>query len=146
MGKYKSGQSSKEYHSDRCERLRQLYLVGAGGRCVHCGCTDLDVLQFDHINPATKSFTLGKSWTLKPERMVAEMSRRQFVSARIGVHFASTNGECRRLLIVKISDRTRSGVPIFKQWGCRSVRRLDRAGERHLHTGVDTRGRSWLGG
>lgn len=54
----------------RYQRQKQRALAHLGGKCVRCGTTD--DLEFDHINPETKSFTitghLSESWArIQPE-------------------------------------------------------------------------------
>lgn len=53
--------SSKEYHREynrkRYHAKRKAYIEKLGGKCVSCG--SVDELQFDHINPEDKSFSVG---------------------------------------------------------------------------------------
>lgn len=48
----------KQYHNRRAS-----FLVELGGECVECG--SLDRLEFDHINPAEKSFNVGSNMVSK---------------------------------------------------------------------------------
>lgn len=48
---------------------RNRYIELKGGVCVHCGSADR--LQFDHIDPSTK--TVRYLWSLSNERLDAEM-------------------------------------------------------------------------
>lgn len=42
---------------DRDKKIRLQQLLG--GQCVDCGLDDPDVLEFDHIDPTVKTFTIG---------------------------------------------------------------------------------------
>jgi hypothetical protein len=47
--------------SDRRRRVKEILVDEAGGRCAACGYSDcVAVLQFHHLDPATKRFGLGR--------------------------------------------------------------------------------------
>lgn len=48
----------REYNRARWERRRRCLIEMLGGCCVHCGTTES--LEFDHIDPATKSFDISR--------------------------------------------------------------------------------------
>jgi len=48
-----------------------------GGVCVVCGSTE--DLQFDHLNPSTKKFSLGKLWSSSQEVFLEELSKCQLL-------------------------------------------------------------------
>jgi 5-methylcytosine-specific restriction endonuclease McrA len=48
-----------------------------GGVCVVCGSTDN--LQFDHLNPSTKKFSLGKLWSSSQDVFLEELSKCQLL-------------------------------------------------------------------
>lgn len=51
--------SSNATHQREWTRRRRREALGLlGGRCVRCGATEN--LEFDHIDPATKSFSIGE--------------------------------------------------------------------------------------
>jgi transposase len=57
----------------RRTRIRAVLITEAGGRCVTCGYDDHPAaLQFHHIDPATKSFTLRDGGTRSMARMREE--------------------------------------------------------------------------
>ena len=60
-------QGQKEIKSERdmarYKRNKQKYVDKLGGKCVECGSTEL--LQFDHINPLEKSFTITSNFHRK---------------------------------------------------------------------------------
>lgn len=51
--------------------------------CVKCGITDVRVLEFDHVDPATKSFSIarGIASTLSWENILAEIAKCQLLCA-----------------------------------------------------------------
>jgi len=60
----------------RAKRLPLLDKIKLERGCEHCGYReDARALQFDHIDPATKSFTIGSSSHLAWERVVAEIAK-----------------------------------------------------------------------
>ncbi len=63
----------RKYDEDRRVRLRALL----GGVCVRCGTTD--DLEFDHIDPATKSFAIGVSIHRRWSDLVAEVAKCQLL-------------------------------------------------------------------
>lgn len=54
-------------------RKRQYYIDYLGGCCVDCGSTE--DLQFDHADPAAKSFTIGNYVTHSAEKVEAELAK-----------------------------------------------------------------------
>lgn len=54
--------ASKEYHRqynlERYHRIRSEYVEKLGGHCVDCAT--IDELEFDHVDPSTKEFDIGK--------------------------------------------------------------------------------------
>lgn len=61
-----------------CYRQHALAVEYLGGRCVKCGT--IEKLEFDHINPITKSFTITKFLTQKPwEEVLAELRKCQLL-------------------------------------------------------------------
>jgi hypothetical protein len=56
-------------HTEAIEKL--------GGHCAKCPITD--GLQFDHIDPATKTMTIAKMWTASEVRFQAELAKCQLL-------------------------------------------------------------------
>ena len=52
-------------------------LTGTAGKRARCGSTDR--LEFDHIDPWTKSFSLGSDWTRAWDDLVAEAAKMQLL-------------------------------------------------------------------
>lgn len=64
-----------------------------GGKCVRCG--SVDDLQFDHIDPTTKLFTLAKGSSFSEERWQAEVEKCQLLCQ--ACHTAKTLEDLGRL-------------------------------------------------
>ena len=64
---YKPSQAQKEKNNkaqrERDKERKKLLTEMLGGKCVSCGTTEN--LQFDHIDPTTKSFSIGKRYRCK---------------------------------------------------------------------------------
>lgn len=43
-----------------------------GGKCAKCGCDDFRIMEFHHLNPSEKSFSIGGSFTYKDLKLVKE--------------------------------------------------------------------------
>lgn len=54
------------YHARRAEAIALL-----GGRCATCG--RVDSLEMDHVDPATKTFDLGKLWSCSRAKFLEEL-------------------------------------------------------------------------
>ena len=50
-----------------------------GGQCSYPGCDKTEDLQFDHIDPATKSMTIAKMWTASETKFQAELAKCQLL-------------------------------------------------------------------
>lgn len=67
----------REYQKKRWEQRRQKLIEFLGGKCFQCGATE--GLEFDHIDPTTKSFTIAHCPTASEERMLAEIKKCQLL-------------------------------------------------------------------
>ena len=60
------------YHQRRAAAIAKL-----GGKCVKCGT--VEQLEFDHIDPKTKSFGIGKMWSLSNDKLQKELEKCQLL-------------------------------------------------------------------
>lgn len=74
----------KEYMLKKYKERREKAIDKLGGKCVKCGGT-LE-LQFDHINPEEKSFTIAKRSSINEEDFWKEIDKCQLLC-----------GECHKL-------------------------------------------------
>lgn len=81
----------RAYINARYHRLRKAAVKTLGGVCVSCGATDK--LEFDHIDPQTKTFSVGRNWSAKPEVIAAELHKCQLLCHKC--HSAKTRLEHR---------------------------------------------------
>ena len=75
--RYRCAQCAVEAVSDRRRRIKRILVEEAGGACVACGYDDFTpVLQFHHLDPATKRFHLGREGVTRSlDRARAEASK-----------------------------------------------------------------------
>jgi 5-methylcytosine-specific restriction endonuclease McrA len=85
---YKYGSGYRERAVERSRRIKDAlrgqmmqYLSDKG--CVSCGNTDIRVLEFDHIDPKTKSFSIARAIasTLSWENILKEIAKCQILCA-----------------------------------------------------------------
>lgn len=62
---------------DLKNKKKETLLEHLGGKCVACGETEN--LQFDHIDRAQKSFTIGKCWGYTLEKLIEEANKCQLL-------------------------------------------------------------------
>jgi hypothetical protein len=67
----------REYMKARKHERRAKLIEMFGGKCVRCGSTE--DLQFDHIDPATKSFAVCNDLTRAWDKLVAEALKCQLL-------------------------------------------------------------------
>lgn len=67
----------QDYMRLRRDNQRSRLLALLGGKCVRCGTTER--LQFDHIDPKTMSFRLGKAFGGKWEKLLGESKKCQLL-------------------------------------------------------------------
>lgn len=68
------------YMKARYEHRRATAVAALGGHCAKCPNTER--LEFDHIDPATKSMTIAKMWTASEVRFQAELRKCQLLCVR----------------------------------------------------------------
>lgn len=59
------------------DKFRNEALDYLGGVCVKCGTTEQ--LEFDHINPSTKTYNISKKWSLPTSKHYAELDKCQLL-------------------------------------------------------------------
>jgi 5-methylcytosine-specific restriction endonuclease McrA len=72
-----STEAMRVYMLERYRRLRDEAIVRLGGHCVNCGSENS--LEFDHIDPSTKEFTIASGWSTTEERLSAELNKCQLL-------------------------------------------------------------------
>lgn len=73
MPKQRTKEENRIYQLERYHRLRIESISQLGGRCVICGTTD--TLEFHHINPEEKSFTIGDLWSIGRDKIQEELKK-----------------------------------------------------------------------
>jgi|AntRauTorcE11897_2_1112592.scaffolds.fasta_scaffold06430_2 5-methylcytosine-specific restriction endonuclease McrA len=69
----------KDYFMERYRRIMKEAKVKLGGTCNHCGCDDLDDLEFDHIDPLTKVDAISNLATGSKEAFDKELGKCQLL-------------------------------------------------------------------
>jgi hypothetical protein len=73
-----SNEYMRRYMLARYRATRKYFIDKLGGCCVICGV--MEGLQFDHINPNTKVFTIsGRSWSRSKEDLSKEVEKCQLL-------------------------------------------------------------------
>ena len=67
----------KEYMKKRYHTRREYGIKKLGGCCSNCG--SVDSLEFDHIDPTTKKYTIAKAWTFSSKRFEEELTKCQLL-------------------------------------------------------------------
>lgn len=57
--------------------LREILIEKMGGKCIECGC--MEALEFDHIDPSTKSFNIAAGYTKPKEILLEEVAKCQLL-------------------------------------------------------------------
>lgn len=68
-----------DYMQKRHARLIQEFKEYLGGSCAECGEDDFSELQFDHIDPSTKVFTIAHGWSRKKQIVYEELDKCQLL-------------------------------------------------------------------
>jgi hypothetical protein len=68
------------YMKAQYDRRHAAAVAQLGGHCARCEVTD--DLQFDHIDPSTKTMTIAKMWTASEVRFQAELAKCQLLCVR----------------------------------------------------------------
>src|SRR5687768_7163359 len=68
----------RQYMAKRYERRKAEWVEKLGGKCAQCGGTE--GLQFDHVDPTTKKFTVAQRLAgIAEKRLVEEMAKCQLL-------------------------------------------------------------------
>jgi hypothetical protein len=67
----------REYQLARYHQRKQDAIAFLGGKCAQCDTTEQ--LEIDHIDRTTKSFPVGKMWSIKEEQFYAELKKCQLL-------------------------------------------------------------------
>lgn len=84
--------ASKEYFREYYAARKGEYIARLGGKCVKCGSTDK--LQFDHIDPLTKEFPIGKLMNVSKAKAEFELAKCQLLC--VPCHQAKTISDGRQ--------------------------------------------------
>lgn len=68
------GWDRREYDHERYIRAKTLMITWLGGKCVHCGETDHEKLEFDHLEQATKLWNIASMWN-RPRELEIELKK-----------------------------------------------------------------------
>ena len=72
-------QRQAEYSAKRRKERRQFLINHLGGKCNNCDESDYEQLEFDHKDPSTKSFTIGRMLTGSLEKLMEEIKKCQLL-------------------------------------------------------------------
>jgi len=72
-----SNEYMRVYMIDRYHKRRNEALQRLGNRCNQCPITE--DLEFDHIDPSTKLFTIGKMWSVSKLKFEEELKKCQLL-------------------------------------------------------------------
>jgi 5-methylcytosine-specific restriction endonuclease McrA len=67
----------RQYMKNWYDRRHAQAIEQLGGKCARCGTTEN--LQFDHVDPATKTMDIAKMWTASEERFQKELAKCQLL-------------------------------------------------------------------
>lgn len=77
MGYKNYNQDMNTYMKERWRKRRLAAIEYLGGECVHCGATES--LEFDHIEPKTKTMSIARASSLSEIRFWAEVRKCQLL-------------------------------------------------------------------
>lgn len=102
----------RTYQRQRWLQRRKELIALLGGKCVQCGATEN--LEFDHIDPATKSFSIGSRTTASKERMMAEIKKCQLLCH--ACHEKKTYSTTKLGRKMTPEERKKSNAELTKKW------------------------------
>lgn len=112
MSKEEYNAYQREYQKKRWAKRKQELIDFLGGKCVKCGSTE--ELQFDHIDPSTKSFTIASCPTASEERMMAEIKKCQLLCRKC--HEEKTFSASKLGRKMTPEERKRYNAELTKKW------------------------------
>ncbi|RYG94841.1 MAG: hypothetical protein EON57_17670 [Alphaproteobacteria bacterium] len=68
------GWDRREYDHERYKYAKNLLITWLGGKCVHCGETNRDILEFDHLEQTTKLWNIASMWN-RPRELEIELKK-----------------------------------------------------------------------
>ena len=68
-----------DYMKRRWQKRRSLAIDFLGGKCNHCGDTDRELLEFDHVDPATKVCNVARASSFSELRFWEEVRKCQLL-------------------------------------------------------------------
>jgi 5-methylcytosine-specific restriction endonuclease McrA len=99
-----------KYNLNRYNKRKAEAIEILGGECIVCGSTE--DLQFDHIDPSDKSFTLGKLWSASQEKFLEELTKCQLLCFLC--HMAKTNSIDKEVVLAKSNRKSTTRKP--RRW------------------------------
>ena len=97
---------------------KRYYTKKMGGKCVKCGSTKN--LEFDHIDPRTKEYTITSLFSRSPEIIEKELAKCQLLCHDCHIEKSKTDGST-----VKNSEKRREFYATHHSPTCKSVVQLD---------------------
>lgn len=70
-------QNTRKYHLDRYYYIKSKAIEYLGGKCAICGLTD--DLEFDHVNPDVKTFTITDKMFIPFDALLLELDKCQLL-------------------------------------------------------------------
>jgi 5-methylcytosine-specific restriction endonuclease McrA len=67
----------RNYMKERYHRRRKQAIELLGGKCAHCGTSE--ALEVDHIDPALKTMTVTRMYSMSEPKFLAELAKCQLL-------------------------------------------------------------------
>ena len=81
------------YMRDRRHSNREFALTYLGAACVKCGLEDPEKLEFDHVDPSTKTMTIADMLAHGRERLIEELQKCQILCEEHHLEKSIANGD-----------------------------------------------------
>jgi hypothetical protein len=89
-----SNEYHRQYNIRRYHRLRAEYIEKLGGCCIDCGT--VENLEFDHPDPRTKEFSIGRMLNVSKAKRDAEVAKCVLRCKPCHTEKSAINEECVR--------------------------------------------------